>query len=69
MSREVKTMTNQDPKELLRLKHEQDEHKKQFTNFARSVSAHGEAEAGQEFSVDRVPDDQNRMKSVENKRD
>ena len=61
-------MTNQDPKELLKKKHEQDEHKRQFTNFARRVSDHGEIEAGQEFSNDRVPDDQNRMKSVENRR-
>jgi len=60
-------MTSQDPKELLKLKHEQDEHKRQFTNFARSASGHSEVEAGQEFSVDRVPDDQNRMKSVENR--
>ncbi|WNS45225.1 hypothetical protein [Paenibacillus sp. MMS20-IR301] len=61
-------MTNQDPQELLKLKHAQDEQKRQFTNFARNVSSDGEVEAGQEFSVDRVPDDQNRMKSVENKR-
>lgn len=61
-------MTNQDPKELLKQKHEQDEHKRQFTNFARQASGHGEIEAGQEFSNDRVPDDQNRMKSVENRR-
>lgn len=61
-------MTNQDPQELLRLKHEQDEHKKQFTNFAHSISDDGEVEAGQEFSNDRLPDDQNRMKSVENRR-
>ncbi|WP_249898867.1 hypothetical protein [Paenibacillus sp. PK3_47] len=62
-------MTTQDPQELLKLKHEMDEQKRQFTNFARSVSAGGEVEAGQEFSNDRLPDDQNRMKSVENKRD
>ncbi|MEO2203361.1 hypothetical protein ABGV42_06420 [Paenibacillus pabuli] len=61
-------MTNQDPQELLKQKHEQDEHKRQFTNFARSVSGQGEVEAGQEFSHDRQDDDQNRMKSVENKR-
>jgi hypothetical protein len=61
-------MTNQDPQELLRLKHEQDEHKKQFTNFAHSITDDGEVEAGQEFSNDRLPDDQNRMKSVENRR-
>lgn len=62
-------MTTQDPKELLKKKHELDEQKRQFTNFARSVSGHTEAEAGQEFSNDRISDDQNRMKSVENKRD
>ncbi|MGN7412879.1 hypothetical protein [Paenibacillus sp. SAF-068] len=61
-------MTKQDPQELLKQKHEQDEQKRQFTNFSRNISGHGEVEAGQEFSVDRVPDDQNRMKSVENKR-
>ncbi|WP_042198932.1 hypothetical protein [Paenibacillus camerounensis] len=62
-------MTTQDPKELLKKKHELDEQKKQFTNFARSASGHGESEAGQEFSNDRLPDDQNRMKSVENRQD
>ncbi|MEK3758245.1 hypothetical protein MKZ07_07355 [Paenibacillus sp. FSL P4-0338] len=35
-------MTTQDPKELLKLKHEQDEEKRQFTNFAPAVSADGE---------------------------
>ncbi|WP_339314948.1 hypothetical protein [Paenibacillus sp. FSL R10-2734] len=60
-------MTNQDPKELLKQKHELDEQKRQFTNFARSASGHGEIEAGQEFSNDRIPDEQNRMKSVENR--
>ncbi|QSF47445.1 hypothetical protein [Paenibacillus tianjinensis] len=60
-------MTTQDPQELLKLKHEQDDEKRQFTNFARAVSAHGEVEAGQENSNDRLPDDQNRMKSVENR--
>ncbi len=60
-------MTTQDPQELLKLKHEQDEEKREFTNFARSVSGHGEVEAGQENSNDRLPDDQNRMKSVENR--
>jgi hypothetical protein len=62
-------MTNQDPQELLKSKHKLDEQKRQFTNFARSASGHGEVEAGQEFSNDRVPDDQNRMKSVENRQD
>lgn len=62
-------MTTQDPKELLKLKHDMDEQKRQFTNFSRSISADGEVEAGQEFSNDRLPDDQNRMKSVENRRD
>ncbi|MCM3782522.1 hypothetical protein M3231_06025 [Neobacillus mesonae] len=61
-------MTSQDPQELLQQKHKLDEQKKQFSNFARSVSGHGELEAGQEFSHDRMDDDQNRMKSVENKR-
>lgn len=61
-------MTKQDPQELLKQKHEQDEHKRQFTNFSRNVSGHGEVEAGQEFSQDHVTDDQNRMKSVENRR-
>ncbi|MBT2770897.1 hypothetical protein J7J47_01450 [Halomonas sp. ISL-60] len=61
-------MTNQDPQELLKQKHELDEQKRKFTNFSRGASGHGELEAGQEFSNDRVPDDQNRMKSVENKR-
>ncbi|MFD1906674.1 hypothetical protein ACFSQ7_25795 [Paenibacillus rhizoplanae] len=51
----------------MKLKHEQDEEKRQFTTFARAVSEDGEVEAGQEFSHDRVPDDQNRMKSVENR--
>lgn len=62
-------MTTQDPKELLKKKHEMDEQKRQFTNFARSVNEHGEVEAGQEFSNDRLSDDQNRMKSVENRQD
>ncbi|SET26343.1 hypothetical protein [Paenibacillus sp. NFR01] len=62
-------MTNQDPQELLNQKHKLDEQKRQFTNFSRSVSGHGELEAGQEFSHDRISDDQNRMKSVENRRD
>ncbi|WP_151736927.1 hypothetical protein [Paenibacillus tengchongensis] len=62
-------MTNQDPQELLKLKHAMDEHKRQFTNFAKSVCGEGEAEAGQEFSSDRLPDDQNRMKSVENRQE
>ncbi|WP_379127332.1 hypothetical protein [Paenibacillus sp. sgz500958] len=62
-------MSNLDPQELLKQKHEMDEQKRQFTNFARSASGHTESEAGQEFSNDRVPDDQNRMKSVENKRE
>lgn len=62
-------MTSQDPQELLKRKHEMDEQKRQFTNFARSVSEGGEVEAGQEFSVDRLPDDQNRMKSVENRQE
>ncbi|WP_433753636.1 hypothetical protein [Paenibacillus amylolyticus] len=61
-------MSHQDPQELLQQKHEQDEHKKQFTQFSRNVSGHGEVEAGQEFSNDRLDDDQNRMKTVENKR-
>lgn len=61
-------MTKQDPQELLKQKHELDEQKRQFTNFSRNISGHGQVEAGQEFSVDRVPDDQNRMKSVENRR-
>lgn len=60
-------MEKQDGQELLKLKHEQDEHKRQFTNFARAASGHKELEAGQEFSNDRLPDDQNRMKSVENR--
>lgn len=38
-------MTNQDPQELLKSKHKLDEQKRQFTNFARSASGHGEAEA------------------------
>ncbi|ETT56260.1 hypothetical protein C162_02417 [Paenibacillus sp. FSL R7-269] len=62
-------MTTQDPKELLKLKHAQDEEKRQFTNFARAVSEDREVEAGQEFSHDLLPDDQNRMKSVENRQD
>lgn len=62
-------MTNQDPRELLKQKRELDEHKRQFTNFARGACGQGEIEAGQEFSIDRVPDDQNRMKSVENRQD
>ncbi|AIQ68969.1 hypothetical protein [Paenibacillus graminis] len=60
-------MTNQDSQKLLKQKHELDEHKRQFTNFARGVCGDGEVEAGQEFSNDRKPDDQNRMKSVENR--
>ncbi|MGF7047290.1 hypothetical protein J2T13_001795 [Paenibacillus sp. DS2015] len=62
-------MTNQDPQELLKQKHELDEQKRQFTNFARGNCGHGEVEAGQEFSNDRMLDDQNRMKSVENRQD
>ncbi len=62
-------MSNQDPQKLLKQKHKLDEQKRQFTNFARSASGHGELEAGQEFSNDRVPDDQNRMKSVENRQE
>ncbi|GAK39105.1 hypothetical protein PUW24_21970 [Paenibacillus urinalis] len=61
-------MTKQDPQELLQQKHKLDEQKEQFTKFARSASGHTELEAGQEFSTDRKLDDQNRMKSVENKR-
>ncbi|GGG08790.1 hypothetical protein GCM10010912_61700 [Paenibacillus albidus] len=60
-------MTNQDPQELLKRKHELDEQKRQFTNFSRGACGPSELEAGQEFSNDRLPDDQNRMKSVENK--
>ncbi|MGC5772232.1 hypothetical protein [Paenibacillus pabuli] len=61
-------MTDQDPQELLKQKHDLDEQKAQFTHFSRAVSGHSEVEAGQEFSHDRLPDDQNRMKSVENRR-
>ncbi|OZB98755.1 hypothetical protein [Paenibacillus sp. XY044] len=60
-------MTTQDPKKILKQKHELDEQKSEFTEFARKQSGHTEMEAGQEFGHDRVPDDQNRMKSVENR--
>ncbi|GGA45702.1 hypothetical protein [Paenibacillus physcomitrellae] len=61
-------MTTQDPNELLKHKQELNQQKQEFANFARSVSEGGEVEAGQEFSTDRQDDDQNRMKSVENRR-
>lgn len=62
----------QDPEELLRSKHEHDEEKREFTNFARSVSENGHSsqEQGEEFVEQGFApdDDQNRMKSVENRR-
>lgn len=61
-------MTTQDPKKILKQKHELDEEKAEFTEFARSQSGHTEMEVGQEFANDREPDNQNRMKSVENRR-
>ncbi|ANS74146.1 hypothetical protein AWM70_05770 [Paenibacillus yonginensis] len=61
-------MTTQDPNELLKHKQELIQQKQEFANFARAVSEDGEVEAGQEFSTDRQDDDQNRMKSVENRR-
>ncbi|WP_138493853.1 hypothetical protein [Paenibacillus pinistramenti] len=62
-------MTTQDPDELLKIKQEMTQQKQEFANFARSVMEKGEAPAGQEFSHDRQDDDQNRMKSVENRMD
>lgn len=61
-------MTNQDPQELLKGKHKMDEQKRQFTHMSRNASGRSELEVGQEFSDDRLSDDQNRMKSVENRR-
>lgn len=57
-----------DPKELLKAKHKQDQHKAQFTNFARSVSGDTPVDSGQTSPEQhREPDQQNTMKSVENR--
>ncbi|MNP21408.1 hypothetical protein D3C76_1140230 [compost metagenome] len=60
-------LTN-DPQELLKLKHQADKHKAEFTNFARSVSGNTPADHGQ-ISPDthREPDQQNNEKDVENR--
>ena len=62
-------MTTQDPKELLKNKQEMIQQKQQYANYTRSILNDDEEPAGQEFSHDTVPDDQNRMKSVENRQD
>lgn len=60
-------LTN-DPQKLLKLKHEDDAQKAQFTNFARSVSGETPVEQGQEFTQQqRETDQQNNMKDVENR--
>ncbi|MNS74806.1 hypothetical protein D3C72_1082900 [compost metagenome] len=61
-------MTTNDPQELLKSKHEADKHKAQFTSFARSVNGEMAHEHDQEIQdQSRVPDQQNKMKSVENR--
>lgn len=61
-------MTTNDPQELLKSKHAADQQKAQFTNFARSVSGDMAHEHDQEIlDQSRVPDEQNKMKSVENR--
>jgi hypothetical protein len=62
------TLTTQDPHELLKHKQEMNQHKQEFASFARSVVEGGEAPAGQQFSHDHEPDEQNRMKDTENLR-
>ncbi|GIP23671.1 hypothetical protein J22TS3_39460 [Paenibacillus sp. J22TS3] len=61
-------MTTNDPQELLKSKHEADKHKAQFTSFARSVSGDtGHVQDQEILDQSRVPDEQNKMKSVENR--
>lgn len=60
-------MNEQDAKELLKSKQKLDEQKQEFASFAHQVMNTGETEAGQEFSNDRVPDEQNRLKDQENR--
>ncbi|CAM4512144.1 hypothetical protein HMSSN036_94530 [Paenibacillus macerans] len=68
MAEQKRKLTN-DPEELLKAKHAEDEHKQQFTNFAHSVT--GGAEAADPGKVvgeeHREPDTQNYMKTVENR--
>jgi len=63
-------MTNR-PEELLAAKQEADKQKRQFAEFARKASGGrgAEMEAGLEFKEhDRLPDQQNHLKDVENLR-
>ncbi|MBP2001696.1 hypothetical protein J2Z69_002741 [Paenibacillus shirakamiensis] len=61
-------MTTPDPKDLLKSKHEADKHKAQFTQFARHVIGDSSHELGQDImDQSRIPDQQNKMKSVENR--
>lgn len=61
-------MTTNDPQELLKSKHEADAQKAQFTNYARSVSGNMAHEHDQSIlDQSRTPDQQNNMKSVENR--
>lgn len=61
-------LTN-DPEELLKAKHADDQHKRQFTNFAHSVSGDSPGDPGKVTEDEhREPDTQNYMKSVENRK-
>lgn len=57
-----------DPQELLKLKHQADQHKAAFTEFARSVSGRTPVDSGP-VSPDshHEPDQQNNEKDVENR--
>jgi hypothetical protein len=60
-------LTN-DPQELLKAKHKQDQHKTQFTKFAHNVSGNSPVDSGQvDPDQHHEPDQQNTMKSVENR--
>lgn len=57
-----------DPQELLKLKHQADQEKAQFTSFARSVSGTTPVDHGQVSSDSHhEPDQQNNEKDVENR--
>lgn len=61
-------MADQNAEELLKAKQKLNEQKEDFAGFAHQIMDSGEIPAGQEFSNDRVPDEQNRMKDQENRR-
>lgn len=64
---ENKSLTN-DPQEMLKMKHAADQHKAEFTNFARSVSGEAPVDHGQASPIpQREPDQQNNMKDQENR--